>query len=416
MERAVQPTASSTRQRALRTRRLVIMLALATLGGCGSDPADLRPLEAEELQSLVTHLRRHGQSPDEYILSRLQSNKVVFLGEMHRVRHDVLLVDALIPRLGDAGVYDLGSEFFCVEDQPAIDELLMAPSFSEAMAKELLRHGTGGTWPFREYLDLLRTAWQYNQQRPSGRPPLRVIGLIPRIDYEKLNDGTEDERAAERRKGGNYDRIMADALQREVLAKGRKALVHCGINHAHTRYVTRRIENGEVVESSRKRCGNLIHTAAPDSVITIFLHAPWYTFSDDEEIFYLPFRGAIDQAFAAYGKPVGFDIHGSPFAGLTHPGAHYATGYPEFTAAAIYDGYVITREIDEYEGVTVIDDWVDSPATFDYLRRQLPNRRWAASLESPAEYLRGVGRDTELDRIYAGVIKNWSAFENRHSE
>jgi hypothetical protein len=392
--------------------RLVIVLALAMLSACGSGPADLRPLEAEELQSMVTYLHQHGQPPDDYILSKLQSNKVVFLGEMHRIRHDVLLVNELIPRLGDAGVYDLGCEFYCVEDQPAIDELLMAPAFSEAAAKELLRHGTGGTWPFREYLDLLRTAWQYNLQRPSGRPPLRIIGLIPRIDYEKLNEGNEDERAAERSKGDNYDRIMADALRREVIAKGRKALVHCGINHGHTRYLTRRIENREVVESSRKRCGNLIHEAAPDSVITIFLHAPWYTFTDDEGIFYLPFRGAIDQAFAAYGEPVGFDIPGSPFANLTHPGAHYATGYPEFTAAAIYDGYVITREIDEYEGVTVIGDWIDSPATFEYLRSQLPNRRWAASLESPVEYLSGVGSDTELDRIYADVIERWRSFTN----
>jgi hypothetical protein len=395
---------------------MTLALAVLWLGACGAGPSDLRPLETEELESLVGYLRQHGQPPDEYVFSRLRNNRVVFVGEMHRIRHDVLLVNELIPRLGDVGVYDLGSEFYCVEDQPTIDALLTAPIFSEPTAKELLRHGTGGTWPFREYLDLLRAAWQYNQQRPSGRPPLRVIGLIPRINYEKLNEGTEDERAAERSKGENYDRIMADALQREVLSRGRKALVHCGINHAHTRYVTRRIENGEAVDSSRKRCGTLIHASHPDSVITVFLHAPWYTFADDEEVFYLPFRGAIDQAFAAYGSPVGFDISGGPFANLTHEGAHYATGYPQFTAATIYDGYIITREIDDYEGVRIIDDWVDSPATFDYLRRQLPNRRWAASLESPEEYLQGVGRDTELNRIYADAIKRWRALEIQHAD
>jgi len=408
----------SARHRFRRSMCLAITLVVATLwlGGCGPDPTELQPLNDEQLQSLVGHLRQHGRPPDEYILSKLRSNKVVFLGEMHCIRHDVLLVNELIPKLGEIGVYDLGSEFYCVEDQSAMDELLTGRTFSETRARELLRHGTGGTWPFREYLDLLRTAWEYNQQRPSDRPPLRIIGLIPRIDYEKLNEGTDDERAAERSKSDDYDRIMADALQREVLLRGRRALVHCGINHAHTRYVTRRVENGRVLESTRMRCGNLLHAAYPDSVITIFLHAPWYTFDDDRAVFYLPFRGAIDQAFSGYGTPVGFDIPGSPFADLAHPGAHYATGYPDFSAATIFDGYIIVKEIDAYEGVTIIDDWVDSPATFDNSREQLPNRRWAAALESPEEYLQGVGRDTELDRIYADAIKRWRALENQHTD
>jgi hypothetical protein len=328
---------------------LVVVASVLSCGPGQPDPAALRRLDTGELRALVDYLHDEGQPPVEYVLEKLRTNNAVFLGEMHRIRHDVLLVDDLIPRLGDAGVYDLGSEFYCVEDQQAIDELLTAPEFSDATAKELLRQGTGGTWPFREYLELLRTAWRYNQEREPGRPPLRIIGLIPRLDYEKLNEGTESEREHEQRKSDDYDRIMADALDREVLSKGRKALVHCGINHAFSRYTKRRFENGTVVKSKRLRCGLLLYNKYPDAVVTIFLHAPWYTYTDEEEIMYLPFNGAIDQAFAEYGAPVGFDITGGPFAGLTHPGAYYAEGFDDFRAETIVDGYIIMKPINEYE-------------------------------------------------------------------
>jgi len=396
------------------TRLLFVLVVLASsslfCGPGAPDPTTLRRLEVEELSALVDYLRDTARPPVEYVLEKLRDNKVVLLGEMHRIRHDVLLVDELIPRLVEAGVYDLGSEFFCVEDQETIDELLTAPEFSDATAKELLRHGTGGTWPFREYLDLLHTAWRYNQGRAPEHPPLRIIGLIPRLDYEKLNEGTESEREAERRKSDGYDRIMAEALDREVTSRGRKALVHCGINHAFTRYTKRRIENGNVVESVRKRCGRYLYEKYPGSVITIYLHAPWYTFTEEEGVWYLPFNGAIDQAFVAHGAPVGFDIVNGPFAGLTHPGAYYAEGFDDFRAENIFDGYIIMKTIVEYEGVTLINDWIDNDEVFEQLKRQLPNRRWAATLQSPAEYLDGVGKDADMQRLYGECIAAWVEF------
>ena len=398
----------------MRTIQLsVLITATAALLACGEgqpDPTALRRLDSAELNTLSNYLRDHGQPPADYILEKLRTYTVVFLGEMHRIRHDVLLVEELIPRLVEVDVYDLGSEFFCVEDQAAIDDLLTAPEFSDATAKELLRHGTGGTWPFREYLDLLHTAWRYNRGRAPEHPPLRIIGLLPRLDYKKLNEGTESEREAERRKSEGYDRIMAEALDREVASQGRKALVHCGINHAFTRYTKRRIEDGSVVESKRKRCGRHLYDKYPGTVITVYLHAPWYTFTDEEGIWYLPFNGAIDQAFVAHGAPVGFDIVNGPFAGLTHPGAYYAEGFDDFRAETIFDGYIIMKTIDEYEGVTLIDDWIDNEEVFDQLKRQLPNRRWAATLQSPAEYLDGVGKDADMQRLYGECIAAWVEF------
>ena len=276
----------------------------------------------------------------------------------------------------------------------------------------MLRHGTGGTWAFQEYLDILRVAWQFNHDRSAGAPPLRIIGLIPRLDYWKLHEGSEEERRVEREKSDSYDRIMAEALSREVLNRGGKALVHCGINHAYSRYEQPQVREGKIVGYRDHRCGNRVLRAFPGEVVTVYLHAPRWR--PDSESFYLPFGGAFDQAFLEYGKPVGFNLAGGPFADLIEPVPGVAGGAELVRASDLYDGYILLEQVDAYEGVRVIEDWVPDDAVFEDLRQQLPNRRWAATLASPEEYLQGIRRDTELQRMYAPIVAEWREFKDRH--
>jgi hypothetical protein len=384
--------------------------AAILFSGCGGDPVRFRPLPDDERRALGAELRERGSPPEEYVLAKLRENRVVLLGEMHRIRHDVLFVLDLMPRLREAGVTDVGAEFYCETDQPELDAVVTAAEFDEASARELLRHNTGGTWAYREYLDLLRVAWQVNRDRAAGEPPLRVVGLSPRIDYERRHDGSEAEQAAEQEKGRRYDRIMAEALRREVLDRGRKALVYCGIHHAFSGFHQPRRVDGEPA-GQIVRCGNILRDAFPDSVVTIYLHAPWY--ADGEPLrFHLPCGGAFDQAFHEHGEAVGFDLAGGPFASLRDPGTTYAFGRPEFAAGDFADGWVLLRPIGEYEGVALIEDWVESPEMFERLKRSIPNREWGATLTSPEEYLHGLGRDAELRRIYREPIEEferWAA-------
>lgn len=390
--------------------RVLITCAVGLLfvPACNPESTQITPIDDTTLSALVSHLKDHGQPPEEYILSKLRTNRVVLLGEMHRIRHDVELVHRLLPRLHEVNVFALGSEFFCVEDQELLDAVVTGPEYREEEARELLRHGTGGTWAFQEYLDILRVAWDYNHSRMSGEPPLRIIGLIPRLDYWKLNEGTEEERQAEREKSERYDEIMAQALEREVLRTGGKALVHCGINHAYSGYEQPRIREGKIAGYRDTRCGNRLLSAYPNEVVTVYLHAPWW--QEGPEPFYLPFGGAFDQAFLEYGQPVGFDLAGSPFAKLRAPVPEVTEEHAWISPAGLYDGYILLAPIDEYQGVRVIEDWVESEEVFEELRRQLPNRRWAATLASPEEYVQGIDRDTEVQRMYAPILEEWIRF------
>ena len=75
---------------------------------------DIDPAASAELKG---YLDAHHLSPTSYIVSKFEEHDVVFLGEAHCIRHDGLLVQELIPRLREVGVYTLVVEFARRVDQ-----------------------------------------------------------------------------------------------------------------------------------------------------------------------------------------------------------------------------------------------------------------------------------------------------------
>ena len=67
---------------------------------------------------LGPYLKVHWMPPEDYVVSKFQNHDIVFIGEWHRVRHDPLLIQALIRRIYQAGIHNLGMEFADHTDQP----------------------------------------------------------------------------------------------------------------------------------------------------------------------------------------------------------------------------------------------------------------------------------------------------------
>lgn len=370
------------------------------------------PLDAGTRDSLVAYLERHGLPPDEYVVGLFDRLDVVFLGEHHRIRRHPLFVASLVPRAYAAGVRNLGIEFACAPDQPRIDSLVAMPRYDRSLAKSILWNDMDGWWPYEEYLALFEAVWRLNASLPDTAPRFRLLGLIPEVDYERLYHGSEEERREERRRGpGQWDSTMARVLASEVLARGEKALVYCGAHHAFTRYRQPIIEKKRFVRFVENRAGNQILAAFPGRAATVYLHAPWADY-DNPFLVYLPFRGAIDQAFRAYGRPVGFDIVGTPFGELGAAGAVYEPGYPGFKASDIYDGYVILEDLADAEGATVIEDWVSSPEEVARRARRdargVPRRRGAGRRRArPAPRGRAMPRPDRAARVGRPPMSRW---------
>lgn len=303
----------------------VSLLAMAPRGRPAEDP-------------IREYLRTRGTAPYEYVLSKLTQHRVVIVGEAHWIRHDAQLVAGLVPALQAQGV-DLAAEFFPASEQAAIDVLLSGATWDARAANAVMR---AGNWPYREYRDILEAVWSANRR---GGTPIRVIALNP----------GEDWRATLLPRGLTYDSFMAEKVASHLAATKRRILVYCGIHHAFTRYHQAELDLKGRAMSYMDRTGNILWRRFGAQVFLIALHKPWWCGSPEKPSYCLPFDGVVDCAAAAQGKPVGFDVVGSPLAALSFaPTDYYAYGHPHVRFVDYTDGYVWRGPLESFALTTLI--------------------------------------------------------------
>lgn len=296
-----------------------------------------------ENQRLVEYLEKNWQTPEDYIIDKFKDHDYVFLGEYHRIKHDVELVNRLIPRLYEAGIYNLCIEFGNIDDQPLVDSLLNMEQFDRQLAQKII-FNSGPFWGYKEYIDLYETAWNVNKQN-YDKKKFRIVNFGP--PYYPCPAKWEGEKEP--------DEYMADAVIKEVINKGEKALLYSGMHHAFTRYHQPRwdFENDTLVHFVTNRMGNIIYNKVKGRAFNIFLHSPWGSDKGFNEDSVLPVDGVIDSVMHVFGdKPVGFDVAGSPFGKLPAENSYYRLGYPAFTLDMFCDGYIFQTELKNYEFVT----------------------------------------------------------------
>lgn len=270
--------------------------------------------------------------PVDYVLARLERHPIVILGEAHWIRHDVELVIELVPKLAERRIV-LALETLPAEEQEAIDRLLGAPEWDGAGA---LRVQRAAAWPYRQYLDILRAAWRVNRDTPGTA---HVLALGPPADW--------------RARGIDYDEFLAGRVAEVARAKQR-VLVFCGLHHAFTRYHQPELDLGGRATAFMDRMGNLLRRAFGERVFLITLHRPFWC-GREPWSYCLPLDGAIDCVAARLGRPVGFDVAASPFAGLeVDPGVYYAHGYRRLRLDELTDGYLWLAPLESYRDVELI--------------------------------------------------------------
>jgi hypothetical protein len=149
---------------------LLLLGLFVTASGTGGDarpPQEPPPLSPALQAGLSGWLESHGKPPERYVVDLFADHDVVFLGEQHRVKHDPLLVQALLPKVYEAGVHVLAYEFGRREDQPLIDSLLAEKEWDEDLAREIVFRQFMA-WGYREYVDVYKAAWALNQGLPEG--------------------------------------------------------------------------------------------------------------------------------------------------------------------------------------------------------------------------------------------------------
>lgn len=316
------------------------------------------------------------QSPEDYVLAAFSGHDLVLLGEMFKIRQNVMLVHDLIPRLYAAGIRDLGVEYALSDDQPRIDALLTAPSWDEAAARAITFDWLV-TWGYQEYVDLYHAAWEVNHRRPAGAPPFRIVGLNVRVHWDALQqqkDLADPSVVARLYADGLPEVHMADVIDRELTRAGRKALIFCGTQHVFTRYRSRAYEKNanDRKLADVRRMGAIVYDRIGSRVFSISLHAPWPDPAQPDGLTWAA-GGAIDgmiSALPADKQSGGWSTAGTPLGALPLAGSAYSEAGAE-TLADLFDGYVIQGPLSLYSTVTPIPGFI-GPADAARAGREYP--------------------------------------------
>lgn len=173
--------------RGLVKRSALILLSAVCLAGFAGQKKTKREISPEERGELVGYLQRNWKSPEDYIIGKFLDYDIVFIGEAHHIKHDVELIHRLIPLLHKHGVHILAIEFGCYEYQDKVDSLITAESYDEDLARWLL-FKWGSYWPYKEYLDLYRKAWELDRSLPEDDPKFRIIHLDYRARWDLVTE------------------------------------------------------------------------------------------------------------------------------------------------------------------------------------------------------------------------------------
>ena len=334
-------------------------------------------LDAARLAPLLSFAESQWRSPEDYILAAFARHDVVMLGEFFKIRQNVQLVGALIPRLYAAGIRNLGIEYALSDDQPQIDALLTAPAWDEDRARAITFDWLV-TWGYQEYIDLYRAAWQVNQGRPAGAKPFRIVGLNVRQNWEYLRtqkDLADPAAVAKIFAPGVPDAHIADVIDREFTRAGEKALVFCGSQHIFTRFRSAAYEKNAAAMKlpETRRAGNIVYGRIGTRVFSIPLHAPWPDPGQKTGLAY-PVGGTIDaliEALPPEKRSAGWDTAGTPVGALPLGRSPYSDGAPTGTLADLFDGYIVQGPISGYTMVTPIRDFI-RPADAEKAGREFP--------------------------------------------
>ncbi|MEW6744853.1 MAG: ChaN family lipoprotein [Planctomycetota bacterium] len=367
---------------------------------------ELSPALETELSAFLV---AHYQNPIDYIVRKFEDHDIVFVGERHRVKHQLELLHGLIRPLYDHDVFTLGLEFADYVDQDRIDRLVTAPTYDESLARSIL-FNFSAFWGYQEYVDIFRVAWELNRSLPEGSRTFRVLGLNAYEDWSHVRSHRDLGNPAIMRRvrpEGDGDEVMARNVLVECVEQGEKALIYSGLHHAFTRYKQPVYDANEqkFVGFVQGRMGNLVFDAVGERAMTIVLHSPWWSEQGENAQDVYPADGIIDALMSRVApqyREVGFDTRGTPFGSLTGNMSVYKHGYPHFTLQDFCDGYVYQKPLREFQGVTPIVGFINREnfsQAVDQIHTQV-EYRWLVRLIGPQAFDAAVGMDADIDDLF----------------
>lgn len=361
--------------------------------------------QVNEIQTSVSYLKQHHQSPKDYVLSKFKNHSVIFLGEDHRIRENVEFVNQMIPELYQNGIYNLGVEFGASEHQAEIDSLIQAPQYDETRIRKIMFDYNSG-WAYKEYMDLYKAAWNLNKTLSKNAKRFRVINLSYQYDWSSFSGQKTPENMQKVFHKGNTEIFRAYLVKKEILSKNEKILILTGLNHAFTKYRHSIYDYtfSNFVRFEEGYFGNLIYKEFPDKVFTIILHRPLYNYPNHLPYLVSPGNGSIEKIMSQLNNhPTGFDLIETPLGNL-RDNSSFSMGYKDFRLADFMDGYIFLKPLNQLSNCTIDEEFYPLiRQNWSEALKTIPDPTWAPKPASPTEYWKAIKDYSDVQSAYKDI-------------
>jgi len=282
----------------------------------------------------------HLEDPFRFVIGQFKTHEVIFLGESHRVKENLLFLQDLMPVLHKNGIHILFYEFANHDDSTRINRLLNAEFYDEALAQDIIR-AVYLNWNYKEYTDVFRAAWQINRNCRKNEKRFRIIG----INSSKWNTAGKPRWLEEN---------WAECIYHESVSHGEKALVYCGAQHALTKFRMPRAVDGKFAGfTAGYRVGQCLYRRIGDRCMTLWYHQVWPDPFNEYRL--SPFRGALDSIISslpANRQSFAFDTRISPLGELTDTSSLYSLGDHPVQLRQMVDGYIVLKVLGKLTAVS----------------------------------------------------------------
>jgi len=352
------------------------------------------------IDNSIKYLNKNNSSPQEYIIDKFSNADIILLAEDHRVKENLDFLGSLIPQLYKNGIFTIGMEFGAYEDQKLLDSLVTAETYDENLARQLMFNYNPG-WAFKEYMDIYRCAWAYNQTLKKNERKFRILNLSYKYNWAAFSGQRTPENMKNVFYNGNIEFFRFKMVENEIIRKNEKVLILTGDVHAFTKYHFPFYDfaSPNYVRFDSTYFGNLIHAKYPKKVFSILLHKPFYNYPNKKPLLISPANGKIEQIMSLLtNQPMGFDLMNTPLGNLPDS-SYYSMGYPNFKLSDFYDGYIFLKPIKQLSSCT-IDTLFLNEANWQEAFKNIPDPDWHPKPNSLAAYWEQIYNFADVVKYY----------------
>lgn len=293
-----------------------------------------------ESGNTVSKNKYHLADPFRFVISEFKNHDIIFLGEPHKIKENLLFLAELMPEMHKNGINILFYEFASFDDSIRINRLISSESFDEAVAEDIMQSVYPG-WNYREYAGIFRSAWKINRNCKKNQKKFKIIGLN---NADRLNESYQKW----------TEENWADCIYRKAVINQAKALVYCGAQHALTKYQKPLVIDGSFSRMANKSSvGQHLYRMIGNRCITVWFHHMWPDRFNDYRL--LPCQGSLDSIILSLpeaGQHFAFDTGVSPLGLLKDTASFYSMGYHQVQLQQITDGYIVLKPISKLTSIT----------------------------------------------------------------